>query len=98
MSTSAPSTVCEKCGGKVKFGRVVDHGTFVEKRRDCPQCGHGDKIYVRITEEVLKVIEVAKRSVRKRKSRGPQIKTKRNNATQRKSKCSPPKTSANDST
>ena len=41
---------------------MVDHGAFIERRRDC-KCGHADKVFVRIEvrEEVLKIIEVAKR-------------------------------------
>ena len=32
-------STCPKCGGKMKFSRVVDCGSFIDKRRDCP-CGY----------------------------------------------------------
>jgi len=72
---------CAKCGGRVKFSRVRHYDTFDEKRRDCA-CGWSDKIHVRIREEVLAVIAVAKRTkrvVRLRTLQPPQKKTIRNN-------------------
>ncbi len=72
---------CPKCGGKMKFGRVKQHGAFTEKRRDCA-CGHGDKVHVRITEEILAIIVVAKRAkqvVRTRTQKPTQTKKARQN-------------------
>lgn len=84
MSTA---TTCPACGSRMKLGRIVDHGSFVSKRRDCTNasCGHADKVHVRVKEEILAVIAVAKRRlVRKRTLQPPQTKTSRKNKTRRK--------------
>ena len=32
-----------ECGGRMKFSRVVDCGSFIDKRRDCA-CGYADRV------------------------------------------------------
>jgi hypothetical protein len=63
------SDTCPKCGGKLRIGRVKQHATFTERRRDCCKCDYGDKVHVRVVEEVLAVIEVAKRAKREVRKR-----------------------------
>lgn len=53
---------CPKCGGRLKIGRVRHHNTFTEKRRDCCDCPYGDKVHVRIVEEILAIIDVSRRA------------------------------------
>jgi transcriptional regulator NrdR family protein len=63
------SHTCPNCDGRMRFSRVRTHETFTERRRECCKCGHRDKVHVRIREEVVAIIDVAKRSkklVRKR--------------------------------
>ena len=83
---------CPKCGKQMKIGRVRTHSTFTERRRDCRECGHGDKIHVRIEvrEELLAIIDVAKRAkrvVRQRTLKATQTKTTRNNEAKETKQC-----------
>ena len=57
----------------MKCGHCKTWPTFTERYRDCvnPKCKHSDKIHVRIEvrEELLAVIEIAKRAKPKKQFR-----------------------------